>query len=343
MPWNLGDETGYTMSMQYTRLGRTGLSVSKLCLGTMNFGPLTDQNGSFAIMDKALELGINFWDTADVYGWKLGERITEKIMGEFFAQGGGRREKVVLATKLYNKVGEWPNEGRLSKLRIKKGCEDSLKAMKTDYIDLMQMHHIDRECPWEEAWEAFDQLQTEGKVLYIGSSNFAGWHIARAQERAAARHSLGLVSEQTKYHLLCRYPELEVIPACETYGLGLIPWSPLGGGILGGALKKASEGRRAAEHVQKDIEKNRPALEKWEALCAEVGHNPADLALAWLLSNPVVTAPIIGPRTVEQLVGSLKALEISIDATLRQRIDEIFPAVGIYGTESKPAPEAYAW
>lgn len=329
--------------MQYTRLGRTGLSVSRLCLGTMNFGPVTTQPDSFAIMDKALELGINFWDTADVYGWKQGERITEKIIGEFFAQGGGRREKVVLATKLYGSTGNWPNEGRLSKLRIKKGCEASLKAMQTDYIDLLQMHHIDRDCPWEEAWEAFDQLITEGKVLYIGSSNFAGWHIARAQERAAVRHTLGLVAEQTKYHLLCRYPELEVIPACEAYGLGLIPWSPLGGGILGGALQKASEGRRANENVQKEIEKNRPALEKWEALCAEIGETPADVALAWLLSNKVVTAPIIGPRTVEQLEGSLKALEITIDDDLKKRIDEIFPAVGIFGNETRPAPEAYAW
>ncbi len=329
--------------MQYTRLGRTGLSVSKLCLGTMNFGPVTSPEDSFAIMDKALELGINFWDTADVYGWKQGERITEKIIGDFFAQGGGRREKVVLATKLYGNMGEWPNQGRVSKLRIKKGCEDSLRAMKTDYIDLLQMHHIDRDCPWEETWEAFDQLVREGKVLYVGSSNFAGWHIARAQESAKARHTLGLVSEQSKYHLLCRYPELEVIPACESYGLGLIPWSPLGGGILGGVLKKASEGRRASEHVQKEVEKNLPALQAWEALCTELGESPADVALAWLLSNPVVTAPIIGPRTVEQLDGSLKALEITIDAALKQRIDEIFPAVGIYGTESKPAPEAYAW
>lgn len=329
--------------MQYTHLGRTGLSVSRLCLGTMNFGPVTSQPDSFAIMDKALELGINFWDTADVYGWKQGERITEKIIGEFFAQGGGRREKVVLATKLYGSMGDWPNEGRLSKLRIKRGCEASLKAMQTDYIDLLQMHHIDRDCPWEEAWEAFDQLITEGKVLYIGSSNFAGWHIARAQERAAARHTLGLVAEQTKYHLLCRYPELEVIPACESYGLGLIPWSPLASGVLGGALQKATEGRRASEGVQKEIEKNRPALEKWEALCAEIGEHPADVALAWLLSNKVVTAPIIGPRTVEQLEGSLKALEITIDDELKKRIDEIFPAVGIFGNETRPAPEAYAW
>jgi aryl-alcohol dehydrogenase-like predicted oxidoreductase len=329
--------------MQYTRLGRTGLSVSKLCLGTMNFGPLTSEADSFQIMDRAIEHGINFWDTADVYGWKQGERVTEKIIGNFFAQGGGRREKAVLATKLYGKMGEWPNEGRVSKLRIKRGCEESLKAMQTDYIDILQMHHIDRDCPWEETWEAFQQLITEGKVLYVGSSNFAGWHIARAQEQAKARHFLGLCSEQTKYHLLCRYPELEVIPACDTYGLGLIPWSPLGGGILGGALKKASEGRRASDGMQKEIEANRPALEKWEALCAALGENPADVALAWLLSNKTVTAPIIGPRTIEQLDGSLRAVELTLSAETLKEIDAIFPAVGIFGNESRPAPEAYAW
>ena len=329
--------------MQYTRLGRTGLQVSRLCLGTMNFGPETSEPDSFVIMDKALELGINFWDTADVYGWKLGERATEKIIGNYFAQGGGRREKVVLATKVYNEVEKWPNGRKLSKLRIKKGCEDSLKAMQTDYIDLFQMHHIDRDCPWEECWEAMEQLVHEGKVLYIGSSNFAGWHIAQANEVAKSRHFLGLVCEQSKYHLLCRYPELEVIPACEQYGMGLIPWSPLASGVLGGALQKAAEGRRAQEGVQNEVEKNRPALEKWEALCGEMGEKPADVALAWLLSNKVVTAPIIGPRTNEQLEGSLRALDIVLDTDTLKKIDEIFPAVGIYGPESKPAPEAYAW
>lgn len=329
--------------MKYTRLGRTGLQVSQLCLGTMNFGPETSEVDSFAIMDRALEVGINFWDTADVYGWKLGERITEKIIGRYFAQGGGRREKVVIATKVYNEVEKWPNGSRLSKLRIKKGCEDSLSALNVDYIDLYQMHHIDRNCPWEECWEAMELLVQEGKVLYIGSSNFAGWHIAQANEIAKQRGSLGLVSEQSKYHLLCRYPELEVIPACEQYGLGLIPWSPLASGVLGGALKKATEGRRAQGGVQAEIEKHRPALEKWEALCGELGENPANVALAWLLSNKVVTAPIIGPRTIEQLDDTLRTLEIKLDADTLKKIDDIFPAVGLFGNTSKPAPEAYAW
>ncbi len=329
--------------MQYTHLGRTGLQVSRLCLGTMNFGPETTEADSFAIMDKALETGINFWDTADVYGWKEGERITEKIIGNFYAQGGGRREKSIIATKLFGGMGKWPNESRVSKLRIKNGVEASLKALQTDYIDLIQMHHIDRDAPWDEVWEAFEQLQTQGKILYVGSSNFAGWHIAQANEQAKKRNNLGLVSEQSKYHLLCRYPELEVVPACKEYGLGIIPWSPLASGILGGALKKASEGRRAQEGVQKEIEKHRPALEKWEALCGEMGENPANVALAWLLSNPVVTAPIIGPRTIDQLNDTLRTLEITLDADTLKKIDDIFPAVGLFGNESKPAPEAYAW
>jgi aryl-alcohol dehydrogenase-like predicted oxidoreductase len=321
--------------MEYRRLGRTGLRVSPLCLGTMNFGPQTSEPDSFAIMDRALEHGINFWDTADVYGWKQGERVTESIIGRYFAQGGGRREKSVLATKVYNKMGEWPNEARLNKLRIKKGCEDSLRALQTDYIDLYQMHHIDRDCPWDECWEAMEQLVREGKVLYIGSSNFAGWHIAQANEIATRRSFLGLVSEQSLYNLNARHVEMEVVPVCREYGLGLIPWSPLAGGLLGGVLQKPTEGRRAGMN----IEEQRPKLERWEALCKDLGEQPADVALAWLLNNPVVTAPIIGPRTLEQLDGSLRALEIRLSEETLKQLDEIFPPVGKGG----PAPEAYAW
>ncbi len=323
--------------MEYTRLGRTGLKVSRLCLGTMNFGPHTTEEDSFAIMDHALELGINFFDTANVYGWKKGEGITENIIGRWFAQGGGRREKVVLATKAYGEMGDWPNESRLSARHIKQACEASLKRMQTDYIDLYQMHHIDRNTPWEEIWQAMEQLVQEGKIIYVGSSNFAGWHIAQANEAAKARHFMGLVSEQSLYNLMDRTIELEVIPACEAYGLGVIPWSPLKSGILGGALKKASEGRRASEGNQKIIDENRETLEQWEAFCDEIGEHPADVALAWMLRNPVITGPIIGPRTIEQLEGSLRALEISLTDDQIKRLDEIFPGPG------GAAPEAYAW
>jgi aryl-alcohol dehydrogenase-like predicted oxidoreductase len=200
----------------------------------MNFGPQTSEEESFRIMDRALELGINFFDTANVYGQKLGEGVTEQILGRWFAQGGGRREKVVLATKVYNRMGEWPNQSHLSALHIRQACEESLRRLQTDHIDLYQMHHIDRETPWEEIWQAMEQLVREGKVVYVGSSNFAGWHIARANEIARSRHFLGLVSEQSLYNLNARTIELEVLPACEAYGLGVIPWSPLAGGLLGG-------------------------------------------------------------------------------------------------------------
>ncbi len=323
--------------MQYTNLGRTGLQVSRLCLGTMNFGPQTSEEDSFRIMDHALEQGINFWDTADVYGWKQGEGVTEQILGRYFAQVGHRRERVVIATKVFGGMGpgdlkDWPNTKGLSARHIREACEASLKRLQTDYIDLYQMHHVDRSTPWAEIYQAFETLVQQGKALYFGSSNFAGCHIAQACESAKQRNFLGLVSEQTHYNLNVRKPELEVIPACKHYGLGLIPWSPLAGGLLGGALQKADEGRRA----KIDIEPHRAILERYEALCRDLGEKPADVALAWLLSNPVVTAPIIGPRTLEQLDGSLRALEINLNEDTHKQLNEIFPG-------HKTAPEDYAW
>jgi len=323
--------------MQYTHLGRTGLLVSRLCLGTMNFGPLTTEEDSFASMDRALELGINFFPTADFHGWKKGEGWTEQILGRWFAQGGGRREKVVLATKVYSVMGDWPNESKLSAYHIRRACEESLRRMRTDHIDLYQMHHVDRDTPWEEIWQAMEQLVREGKVLYVGSSNFAGWHIAQAQCEAQRRHFMGLVSEQSLYNLNARMVELEVIPACQHYGLGVIPWSPLAGGLLGGALQKIEAGRRASPQLQKEIEAHRPQLLAYEALCAALGEEPANVALAWLLHNPAITGPIVGPRTLAQLDGSLRALELKLDEETLVRLDEIFPGPG------GPAPEAYAW
>jgi aryl-alcohol dehydrogenase-like predicted oxidoreductase len=323
--------------MQYTQLGRTGLKVSRLCLGTMNFGPYSTEAESFEIMDKALDLGINFFDTANVYGWKLGEGVTEQIIGRWFAQGGGRREKTVIATKVFGRMGDWPNQSRLSARHIREAVEGSLKRLQTDYIDLYQFHHIDRLTPWEEIWQACETLVAQGKVLYVGSSNFAGWHIARANETAKARHFMGLVSEQSLYNLKDRMVELEVLPACREYGLGLIPWSPLAGGLLGGALEKLEKGRRASQDKQKQIDEVRPQLEKWEAFCRELGEQPADVALAWLLANPVVTAPIIGPRTLGQLTGCMRALELTLDQAAIKKLDEIWPGPG------GEAPEAYAW
>ncbi len=321
--------------MEYTYLGRTGLKVSRLCLGTMNFGPKTSEADSFAIMDRALELGFNFFDTANVYGWVRGEGITEQIIGRWLAQGGGRREQIVLATKVYGVMGDGPNDRRLSAYHIRRACEGSLRRLQTDHIDLYQMHHIDRDTPWEEIWQAMEQLVREGKVLYVGSSNFAGWHIAQAQCAAQQRHFMGLVCEQSLYNLADRMIELEVIPACQGYGLGLIPWSPLAGGILGGTKKKGD--RRRGEYAQEVLKKHAERIARYEQLCEELGEKPADVAIAWLLHQPAVTAPIIGPRTMDQLEGSLRALKLRLNKGTLKKLDEIWPGPG------GPAPEAYAW
>lgn len=322
--------------MEYTHLGRSGLLVSRLCLGTMNFGPETGEEDSHAIMDRALAEGINFFDTANVYGWHKGEGWTEQIIGRWFAKGGGRREKTVLATKLYGSMSDWPNDTFLSALNIRRACDASLKRLQTDYIDLYQMHHVDRNTPWEEIWQAMETLVQQGKVIYVGSSNFAGWDIARAQEAAKTRHFMGLVSEQSLYNLLERRIEMEVLPAAKAYGVGVIPWSPLHGGLLGGILRKEREGRSASERAEERLRTHHRTVEQYEAFCDQLGENPADVALAWLLHQHGVTAPIIGPRTMEQFEGNLRALEIKLDEKSLARLDEIAPGPG-------PAPEAYAW
>jgi aryl-alcohol dehydrogenase-like predicted oxidoreductase len=324
--------------MEYAQLGRSGLKVSRLCLGTMNFGPETSEADAFAIMDAALEQGINFFDTANVYGWKIGEGVTEHIIGRWFAQGGGRREKVVLATKVYGEMGKWPNQARLSALNIRRACEASLRRLQTDHIDLYQMHHVDRFTPWQEIFTAMDVLIRQGKVVYLGSSNFAGWHIAEAAAVAKEQRMFGLVSEQSKYNLLTRKVELEVLPACQHYGLGVIPWSPLASGVLalGGRTGGATESRRNRELTKPLRENNAAALERYGALCSKLGEEPADVAMAWLLTRPAVCSPIIGPRTIEQLTTSLRALELELDEATLAELDSIFPG-------HKTAPEDYAW
>ena len=323
--------------MEYTHLGRSGLEVSRLCLGTMNFGPHASEAESFAIMDAALDAGINFFDTANVYGWKKGQGITEQIVGRWFAQGGGRREKVVVATKVYGTMGDWPNDRRLSARHIRDACDGSLRRLQTDHVDLYQMHHVDRLTPFDEIWPAMGTLLQQGKIVYTGSSNFAGWNIAQAQESARSRQLLGLVSEQCLYNLIDRSVEEEVLPAAQHYGLGVIPWSPLRSGLLGGILRKPSDqGRAATESTQDLLRKHRDTVERYEALCASLAEPPAAVALSWLLAQPAVTAPIIGPRTPEQLAGALHALDVRLDATALAQLDEIFPPHG-------PAPEAWAW
>lgn len=325
--------------MKYTTLGRTALKVSQLCLGTMNFGTYTSVDDSFAIMDEAHEQGINFWDTANRYGRDVRLGYTEEVIGQWFEKNPDKRDEIVLATKVYGSMHEdnFPNFMGLSAKHIKYAVEGSLKRLQTDYIDLYQFHHIDRSAPWDEVWQAMEQLVSEGKILYAGSSNFAGWHIAKANEAAKRRNYLGLVSEQSLYNLTERSIELEVIPACKDYGLGVIPWSPLGGGLLGGVLQKIESGRRASERMQERIDKFRPKIEAYEDFCKELGESPAVVALTWLVQQPIVTAPIIGPRTMEQLTDSYQALELELDADAMAKLDEIWAGPG------GPAPEAYAW
>jgi aryl-alcohol dehydrogenase-like predicted oxidoreductase len=320
--------------MEYTQLGRTGLSVSRFCLGTMAFGREADEPTSVRIMDRALELGINFYDTANVYGQPRG--ITEEIVGRWLAQGGGRREKIVVATKVYGAVGEGPNDRGLSAYHIRRACEDSLRKLQTDHIDLYQMHHIDRATPWDEIWQAMEQLVHQGKVLYVGSSNFAAWHIAQAQGAAAARNFLGLVSEQSRYNLAARTIELEVIPACRALGIGILAYGPLRGGILAGGTQEATTGRRSSEGARKLFEKHKTQIDAYEALCREIGVEPAHVAHAWLLQRPGVTSPILGPRMVEQLEHSVKSAEVKLSDDVMARLDTIWQSPG-------EAPESYAW
>ena len=323
--------------MQYTHLGRSGLQVSRLCLGTMNFGPQTEESAAHGIMDSAHENGINFFDTANVYGGTGHRGWTEEIIGRWFAKGGERREHTVLATKLYGTMTDRPNDSKLSALNIRRALDASLKRLQTDYIDVYQFHHIDRNTPWDEIWQAIEVAVQQGKILYSGSSNFAGWHIAQAQEAAQRRRYTGLVSEQSIYNLFMRQVELEVIPAAQQYGLGLIPWSPLQGGLLGGVLKKERDGvRRTEGRALETLKKHQEQIRQYEDFADELGHEPGDVALAWLLHQPAVTAPIVGPRTQEQLDAAIRALEVTLDADALKRLDDIFPG-------HRTAPEDYAW
>ncbi|OIK03998.1 aldo/keto reductase [Streptomyces monashensis] len=331
--------------MKYTQLGRTGLKVGRLVLGTMNFGPQTDEGDSHAIMDAALDAGINFFDTANVYGWGENKGRTESIIGNWFAKGGARRDKVVLATKVYANMAPdgqpaWPNHDKLSALNIRRAVDASLKRLQTDHIDLYQFHHIDRDTPFDEIWQAIDTLVQQGKILYVGSSNFPGYKIAQANETAARRGgTIGLVSEQCLYNLYERRAEMEVIPAAQEYGLGVIPWSPLHGGLLGGVIKKEVQGGRRTSGRAADTLADpaaRARIQAYEDLVDKHGLEPGEVALAWLLTRPGVTGPIVGPRTAEQLDSALRAVELELSEELVAGLNDVFPGPG-------PSPEAFAW
>ncbi|WIM93217.1 aldo/keto reductase [Actinoplanes oblitus] len=322
--------------MEYTRLGRTGLTVSRLCLGTMNFGWQIDEEAAHEVLDHAFGAGITFVDTANMYGREDGDGLSERIIGSWLAKTGNR-DRTVLATKVYAPMSDDPNDRGLSARHLIASCEASLRRLGTDWIDLFQMHHIDRGTPWEEIWQAMETLTSQGKIRYVGSSNFAGWHLARAQAAADRRNFLGIVSEQCKYNLLTRHAELEVLPAAAELGIGVLPYSPLHFGALSGALRKQREGvpGRSVLHAADRVEPHRAAIRRFEELCAELGREPAAVAIGWLLSRPEVTAPVLGPRTPAQLDVPVAPLAADVLA----RLDEIFPPVGKGG----PAPEAWAW
>ena len=326
--------------MEYTRLGRTGLTVSRLCVGTMNFGWQIDEEQSHAILDRAIGLGLNFVDTANMYGRETGDGRSERFIGSWFDKSGNR-DKVVLATKVYALMSDWPNDGGLSARHIVASCEASLRRLRTDWIDLFQMHHVERRTPWEEIWQAMETLVVQGKIRYAGSSNFAGWHLSRAQAAAERRSFLGIVSEQCKYNLLTRHVEMEVLPAAADLGIGILPYSPLHFGALSGALRKQRDGvpGRAVLHAPERVEPHRAAIERYERLCADLGQEPTTVAIAWLLSRPEVTAPILGPRTPQQLDLPIAALTTPLTEDTRAALDGIFPPIGNGG----PAPEAWAW
>lgn len=327
--------------MEYTHLGRSGLLVSRVGLGTMNFGDVTDKATSFHVMDAAIEHGINFFDSADVYGgpqspdMAQGYGTSEEIIGDWL-KTSGRRDEIVLATKVYQPMGVGPNDRRLSAYHIKRACEASLRRLQTDHIDLYQMHHVDRHTPFEEIWQAMEQLVTEGKITYVGSSNYAGWDVATAQLTAQHRHFLGLVSEQSQYNLTNRAIEQELIPALHHFGIGLIPWSPLAMGVLAGSANDEKTVRRNAPEVQEQLRRFTKHLTEYERLCHELGHSPAEIAQAWLLHQPVVSTLIAGARTVRHLNASVRAGSITLDADTLTELDRIWPGPGV-------APQSYAW
>ena len=323
--------------MVYRNLGRSGLQVSRLCLGSVNFGWLTDPDESFAIMDAALENGVNLLDTADRYGHTLGDNSSESIIGRWLSQGGERRDRMILATKVYCTLSDWPNDGGLSARHILQACEASLRRLRTDHIDLYQMHHIDRSTPWEEIWQAMDLLLRQGKILYVGSSNFAAWHIATANSIARQRQLLGIVAEQSVYNLTQRMVELEVLPACEALSVGVLAYSPLAEGVLAGRGEEAEAGRREQPPLRSKRESCSNQLALFLALCEDLGEEPAAVALAWVLRHSAVVAPVVGSRTRAQLMRSLRALEIALDEETLTKLDAIWPGPG------GAAPEAYAW
>jgi aryl-alcohol dehydrogenase-like predicted oxidoreductase len=316
--------------MQHVRFGRTGLQVSRLCLGTMTFGLQCDEKTSFAILDAAASHGITFLDTADAY--PLGDKLenmgrTEEILGKWLR---GRREQFVVATKCSGKVGPaaW-NQGT-SRKHVMRAIDDSLRRLGTDYVDLYQVHHFDANTPVDETVEAFDAVVRAGKARYVGVSNYHAYRVARALGRSEALGLAKLVSVQPRYNLLFRQIERELLPFCAEEGLAVIPYNPLAGGLLTGKHRRAApppEGTRftAAKTYTERYwqEREFDTVDAFVKLAKESALEPATLALAWVLANPAITAPLIGASRPEQLKANVAAAELKLDAALKAKLDEL--------------------
>ena len=320
-------------------------SVSAPCTS----GGVTPEDEAHAIMDKALEMGINFFDTANVYGGAAGTGATESVIGRWFAQGGGRRDQVVLATKTYNAMNRPaipgdPNDDRgVSVYKVRRDLAASLRRLQTDRIDLYQVHHIDRRVRLEEFWGALGQVLDSGDVLYVGTSNFPGWGLTKFQTFARRQGRLGFISEQCQYNLLNRYPELEVIPAAQDSGIGLFPYMPLAGGLLTGKMKAAEGSRTSAVEQEYGLELGSEQFTAWSDLCREIGEPEFVVAIAWVLANPVVSSAIVGVRTLRHLDGLERAAELNLDEDMMAKLDVIFDINSQRPLKMGPAPEAFAW
>lgn len=327
--------------MKYNRLGKSGLYVSKICLGTAGFGlgrsqgardwGLVNEKTAHNIMDFALDVGINFFDTANVYGSKNMRGMSEEIIGRWFKLGNNRREKVVLNTKVGRDLGEahvdGPNnrEG-LSLYKIRRHVEDSLKRLQTEKIEVYTMHKRDQETAWDEVWEAFEGLVRQGKIDYTGASNHDAWELAKAQESAKRRNFMGLVSEQHFYTPLNRFAELEMLPMALDYGIGITVYSPLCRGLLGIDMDNPNKHHRNAE-ADYHFEHIKDQLTAYTKLCKEIGHSTANVTLAWELAHPAVNTVIVAPNTVEDLKELLQCVKITLNKEILEKIDEIFPPV----------------
>jgi len=313
--------------MEYCKLGKSGMKVSKLGLGANNFGWHADEQTSIAVVNHALDMGINFIDTADMYDRGRSEEFVGKAIK-------GKRSDVIIATKFYNKMGEGPNDQGGSRYYIMKAVEASLRRLQTDYIDLYQMHRPDTETPIEETLRALDDLVQVGKVRYIGCSNFAAWQLCEALWTSKVNYLHSFITCQVRYNLFERHIETELVPCCREYGIGVIPWGPLAGGFLTGKYqqgeKAPADARLAKPHPlysQIFTDDNWNKLAKLKAFAAERGHTVGELAIAWLLAKPWISSVIAGARKIEQLSANMAAIQWKLTEGEISEVDSISPMI----------------